>query len=46
MSVTSVDRDFDALTLTLVADHTAPVDRLWRLWLRESVGQMDALLAG
>ncbi|WP_067481940.1 SRPBCC family protein [Actinomadura hibisca] len=32
MSVTSVDKDFDNLTLTLVADFDAPVERVWRLW--------------
>ncbi|MEU7467409.1 SRPBCC domain-containing protein [Streptomyces sp. NPDC044984] len=32
MTVTSVDKDVDKLTLTLVADFTAPVERVWRLW--------------
>lgn len=32
MSVTSVDKDFDNLTLTLIADFAAPVERVWRLW--------------
>jgi uncharacterized protein YndB with AHSA1/START domain len=32
MSVTSVDKDFDTLTLILVADFEAPVDRVWELW--------------
>jgi uncharacterized protein YndB with AHSA1/START domain len=32
MSVTSVDKDFDSLTLTLIADFDAPVDRVWQLW--------------
>ena len=32
MSVTSLDKDFDALTLTLIADFTAPVDRVWDLF--------------
>lgn len=32
MSVTSVDKDFDSLTLTLVADFGAPIERVWRLW--------------
>ncbi|ADI11958.1 Activator of Hsp90 ATPase 1 family protein [Streptomyces bingchenggensis BCW-1] len=32
MSVTSLDKDFDSLTLTLIADFTAPVERVWRLW--------------
>jgi uncharacterized protein YndB with AHSA1/START domain len=32
MSVTSIDKDFENLTLTLVADFSAPVERVWRLW--------------
>lgn len=32
MSVTSVDKDLDHLTLTLVADFGAPVERVWQLW--------------
>ncbi|MPZ28987.1 MAG: SRPBCC domain-containing protein [Micromonosporaceae bacterium] len=32
MSVTSVDKDFDNLTFTLVADFDAPIDRVWQLW--------------
>jgi uncharacterized protein YndB with AHSA1/START domain len=32
MSVTSIDKDFDRLTLTLVADFDASVDRVWQLW--------------
>jgi len=32
MSVTSVDKDLDHLTVTLVADFAAPVERVWRLW--------------
>ncbi|GAA2362316.1 SRPBCC domain-containing protein [Streptomyces cuspidosporus] len=32
MSVTSVDKDLDNLTLTLIADFAAPVDRVWQLW--------------
>ncbi|POX48275.1 polyketide cyclase [Streptomyces sp. Ru71] len=32
MSVTSVDKDLDNLTLTLIADFTAPVERVWQLW--------------
>ncbi|OMI40443.1 SRPBCC family protein [Streptomyces sparsogenes] len=32
MSVTRVDKDLDNLTLTLIADFTAPVDRVWQLW--------------
>ncbi|MEU7579742.1 SRPBCC domain-containing protein [Streptomyces sp. NPDC041068] len=32
MSVTSIDKDLDRLTLTLIADFTAPVDQVWQLW--------------
>ena len=32
MSVISVTKDFDSLTLTLVADFAAPIERVWRLW--------------
>jgi uncharacterized protein YndB with AHSA1/START domain len=32
MSITSVDKDFDNLTLTLVADFDAPIERVWQLW--------------
>ena len=32
MTVTSVDKDFDSLTLTLIADFTAPPERVWQLW--------------
>jgi len=32
MSVTSVDKDFDHLTLILVADFGAPLERVWQLW--------------
>ena len=32
MSVTSVDKDFDNLTLTLIADFDAPAERVWELW--------------
>jgi len=32
MSVTSVDKDLDSLTLTLVADFDAPIERVWQLW--------------
>jgi uncharacterized protein YndB with AHSA1/START domain len=32
MSVTSVDKDVDNLTLTLVADFDAPIERVWQLW--------------
>jgi uncharacterized protein YndB with AHSA1/START domain len=32
MSVTSVEKDFDHLTLTVVADFDAPLERVWELW--------------
>ena len=32
MTVTSVDTDYDNLTVTLIADFEAPVDRVWELW--------------
>jgi uncharacterized protein YndB with AHSA1/START domain len=32
MSVTSIDKDLDKLTLTLVADFAAPRERVWELW--------------
>ena len=32
MSVTSVDKDYDNLTTTLVADFDAPLDEVWQLW--------------
>jgi uncharacterized protein YndB with AHSA1/START domain len=32
MTVTSVDKDYDNLTITLVADFDAPVDQVWELW--------------
>ncbi len=32
MSVTSIDKDLDGLTLTLVADFDAPAERVWDLW--------------
>jgi uncharacterized protein YndB with AHSA1/START domain len=32
MTVTSVDKDLDNLTLTLVADFDAPIERVWQLW--------------
>ena len=31
MTVTNVDKDFDALSLTLVAEFDAPVERVWQL---------------
>ncbi|MBD0418566.1 SRPBCC domain-containing protein [Streptomyces sp. TRM S81-3] len=32
MSVTSLDKDVDNLTLTLIADFAAPVEKVWQLW--------------
>lgn len=32
MSITSVDKDFDTLTMILVADFEAPAERVWELW--------------
>jgi uncharacterized protein YndB with AHSA1/START domain len=32
MSVISVEKDFDSLTLTLVAEFDAPIERVWQLW--------------
>ena len=32
MTVTSVDKDLDNLTMTLIADFDASVDRVWDLW--------------
>ena len=32
MSIVSVEKDFDSLTLTLVADFDAPTERVWKLW--------------
>ena len=32
MPVTSIDKDLDALTLTLVADFAATPERVWQLW--------------
>ncbi|MFJ7769264.1 SRPBCC domain-containing protein [Streptomyces sp. NPDC097107] len=32
MSVTSLDKDLDNLTFTLIADFAAPVERVWQLW--------------
>ena len=32
MSVTSIDKDFDSMTLTLIADFDAPIERVWELW--------------
>jgi uncharacterized protein YndB with AHSA1/START domain len=32
MSVTSVDKDYDNLAITVIADFDAPVDQVWELW--------------
>jgi uncharacterized protein YndB with AHSA1/START domain len=32
MTVISVDKDLDALTLTVVAEFEAPIERVWQLW--------------
>ena len=32
MSVTSIDKDLDALTLTLIADFEASAEQVWDLW--------------
>ena len=32
MSVTSVEKNFDSLSFTLVADFDAPPERVWQLW--------------
>ncbi len=32
MSVTSVTKDLDALTMTIVAEFDAPIDGVWQLW--------------
>jgi uncharacterized protein YndB with AHSA1/START domain len=32
MSITSVDTNADNLTLALIADFDAPIDRVWELW--------------
>jgi uncharacterized protein YndB with AHSA1/START domain len=32
MSIVSVEKDIDSLSLTLVADFDAPIDRVWQLW--------------
>ena len=54
MSVISVEKDLDSLSLTLVADFDAPIDRVWELWadprqlehLHCSIGTHDARLLG
>ena len=32
MSVTSVDTDYDNLSITLTADFEAPIEQVWELW--------------
>jgi uncharacterized protein YndB with AHSA1/START domain len=32
MTVTSMEKDLDGLTFTLVAEFDAPIDRVWQLW--------------
>ena len=32
MSVVRVEKDVDTLSLTLIADFDAPIDRVWQLW--------------
>ncbi len=32
MSIVSVDKDYDQLSLTLVAEFDAPIERVWELW--------------
>jgi uncharacterized protein YndB with AHSA1/START domain len=32
LSITSLDTDYDNLTITLVADFDAPIQRVWKLW--------------
>jgi len=32
MSVTSIEKDFDRLTLVVVADFDATPERVWQLW--------------
>jgi uncharacterized protein YndB with AHSA1/START domain len=32
MTVTSVDKDYDSLTVTLIADFDNPIDQVWELW--------------
>lgn len=32
MSVTSIEKDLETLTLTLIADFDAPPERVWELW--------------
>jgi uncharacterized protein YndB with AHSA1/START domain len=32
MTVTRVDKDYERLTVTLIADFDAPIDQVWELW--------------
>jgi uncharacterized protein YndB with AHSA1/START domain len=32
MTIVSVEKDFDSLSLTLVAEFDAPIERVWQLW--------------
>jgi uncharacterized protein YndB with AHSA1/START domain len=32
LSITSLDTDYDDLTITLIADFDAPIDQVWELW--------------
>jgi uncharacterized protein YndB with AHSA1/START domain len=32
MTITSVDTDYDSLTVTLIADFGNPIDQVWELW--------------
>jgi uncharacterized protein YndB with AHSA1/START domain len=32
MTVTRVEKDFDSLTLTLIAEFDAPIEQVWQLW--------------
>jgi uncharacterized protein YndB with AHSA1/START domain len=32
MSITSVEKDYDNLTIILIADFDAPIERVWELW--------------
>jgi uncharacterized protein YndB with AHSA1/START domain len=32
MGITSVERDYENLAVTLIADFDAPIDRVWELW--------------
>ena len=32
MTVTNVDKDLDACTLTITAEFDAPLERVWELW--------------